>query len=303
MIKFYYLIVLISGSLYCQVASVGINTSNPDPSSILEVSAEPAPHSSVTSKKGLLIPRVSLLNSTDQTTIPTPAKGLMVYNTADKGVFPNNVTANNYYFWDGAKWMAMPLKSFVEEAVKARVYYIEDTDTQTFIKDQFNYTVTDGIKYQTVTFPSAEKINVGNIITNKGNGTFTVNVSGLYDFSAFVNYNPMNITTGSGSASSYQRAFLNLMIQTSKDGVTWDLNDTVTRTAWGVGSAGFLKTANIMSFPIELQKGTLFRLVAYNPFDTSGSNDHGNDGDPYIGSGTNIPISKAIRIQLLDFNL
>ena len=90
MIKFYYLIVLISGSLYSQVASVGINTPNPDPSSILEVSAEPAPHSGVTSKKGLLIPRVSLLSSIDQTTIPTPAKGLMVYNTADKGVFPNN---------------------------------------------------------------------------------------------------------------------------------------------------------------------------------------------------------------------
>ncbi len=301
MIKFYYLIVLISGSLYSQVASVGINTPNPDPSSILEVSAEPAPHSGVTSKKGLLIPRVSLLSSIDQTTIPTPAKGLMVYNTADKGVFPNNVTANNYYFWDGAKWMAMPLKSFVEEAVKPRVYYIEGTDTQTFNKDDFNYTA--GVKYQTVTFPSAEKINVGNIITNNGNGTFKVNVSGLYDFSAFVNYNPMNITYVNNTPSGNKRAFLNLMIQTSKDGEIWDLNDTVTRTAWGVGSAGFLKTANIMSFPIELQKGTFFRLVAYNPFDTSASNDHGHDGNPYIGTGINVPISKGIRIHLLDFNL
>ena len=52
MIKFYYLIVLISGSLYSQVASVGINTPNPEHSSILEVSAEPAPQSGVTTKKG-----------------------------------------------------------------------------------------------------------------------------------------------------------------------------------------------------------------------------------------------------------
>ena len=73
----------------------------------------------------------------------------------------------------------------------------------------------------------------------------------------------------------------------------------------GKGVAGNLRTANIIAFPIQLNKGDRFRLAIANPFNSSqqNGNDHGNDGQPYIGTQPNSPISKSIRVQLLDFNL
>lgn len=293
--------------LFSQTRSVGINTNTPDASAILDINATPP---SSTQKRGFLLPRIALLNLTDQVTIPTPAKGLLVYNTADAGVYPNNVTANNYYFWDGAKWMAMPLRNFVEDAVKPRIFYIEDNGTQTFTQAQINsqtanVTPTDNL----VVFSGTPQINVANTITANGNSTFTINVSGLYDFSAFVNYNPMNVTsinhTGATVPTSiYQRAFLNVKIQTSvNNGATWSNTNAISRIGWGTGSGGYLKTASIISFPLQLQKGTMFRLVIANPFPPNSNNDHGNDGNPYLGTSENVPVAKGIRVQLLDFNL
>ncbi|RXM50617.1 MULTISPECIES: hypothetical protein [unclassified Chryseobacterium] len=66
------LLVFGSFSVYSQTGSVGINTSNPDPSAILHLNS---------SDKGLLIPRIALQNETDITTIASPAKGLVIYNT------------------------------------------------------------------------------------------------------------------------------------------------------------------------------------------------------------------------------
>ena len=73
---------------------VGIGTTSPDESSILDLSSSDA---------GFLAPRVSLNSSTDTSTISgTEATGLMVYNTATAG----DVTPG-YYHWDGARWLAM----------------------------------------------------------------------------------------------------------------------------------------------------------------------------------------------------
>ena len=52
--------------------NVGIGTNAPNASAQLDVTA---------SNKGLLVPRVSLISLTDVTTIPTPATGLLVFNT------------------------------------------------------------------------------------------------------------------------------------------------------------------------------------------------------------------------------
>ncbi|WP_203296403.1 hypothetical protein [Luteirhabdus pelagi] len=78
-------------SFYMGVAQVGINTNTPDPSSILDIQA---------TNKGMLIPRVALISTTDVITIENPAEGLMVYNTTeDIGISPG------FYFWDGADWV------------------------------------------------------------------------------------------------------------------------------------------------------------------------------------------------------
>ena len=70
--------------------SVGISSTpiTPDASSLLEVRA---------TDKGVLIPRVSLTSTTDNTTIASPATSLLVYNLATSGTPPNNVIPGYYY--------------------------------------------------------------------------------------------------------------------------------------------------------------------------------------------------------------
>jgi hypothetical protein len=71
-------------------AQTGIGTSSPDASAKLDVSS---------SNKGFLPPRVTLTSGTDNSTIPNPATGLLVYNTGNN---PNLVAG--YYYWNGSSW-------------------------------------------------------------------------------------------------------------------------------------------------------------------------------------------------------
>jgi hypothetical protein len=76
-------------------AQVGVNTTIPDPSSMLDVSA---------TNKGVLVPRVSLPNVTttmlDGTN--TAATGLLIWNTNAATVGGNGV---GFYFFNGTQWM------------------------------------------------------------------------------------------------------------------------------------------------------------------------------------------------------
>ncbi|AZA76524.1 hypothetical protein EG347_02780 [Chryseobacterium sp. G0186] len=67
-------------------AQVGINTTTPNPSSVLEIVGG--------GNKGLLIPRIALTGSSDTVTIPSPANSLMIYNTATV-----NDVQPGYYYW------------------------------------------------------------------------------------------------------------------------------------------------------------------------------------------------------------
>ena len=69
-------------------AQVGINTTTPDASSMLDINA---------TDKGLLIPRVSIPNLNAAAPITAPATSLLVYNT-------NTTTGAGFYYWDGTKW-------------------------------------------------------------------------------------------------------------------------------------------------------------------------------------------------------
>jgi hypothetical protein len=53
--------------------------------------------------KAILLNRVALTGLRDITTIPNPPAGMLVYNTATAGTYPNNITPGYYYF-DGAVW-------------------------------------------------------------------------------------------------------------------------------------------------------------------------------------------------------
>ena len=87
-------LLLVSCALFAQV---GINTTGapPDASAGLDVNF---------TDKGLLPPRVALTAINSALPVTAPAVGLLVYNTAEAGVSPNNVLPG-YYCWNGTRWM------------------------------------------------------------------------------------------------------------------------------------------------------------------------------------------------------
>ncbi|MBP7174027.1 MAG: tail fiber domain-containing protein [Cloacibacterium sp.] len=91
--------------------NIGIGTTDPNISAKLDITA---------TDKGILIPRVALTGDKDVTTIPSPAVGLMIYNTATAGTIPEPPTnpkdelptdipepdnvVPGFYFWSGSRW-------------------------------------------------------------------------------------------------------------------------------------------------------------------------------------------------------
>ena len=78
--------ILITQSGFSQT---GIGTTTPNASAKLDV---------FSNNKGFLPPRVSLTDIYDQTTITSPATGLLVYCKGDAGL------AAGYYYWNGNAW-------------------------------------------------------------------------------------------------------------------------------------------------------------------------------------------------------
>jgi hypothetical protein len=85
-------------------AQTGIGTSTPHASAKLDISA---------TNKGFLPPRVTLIDATDATTIPSPAEGLLVYNLGSVGL------QAGYYYWNGANWATMATGTIAGNAVVA----------------------------------------------------------------------------------------------------------------------------------------------------------------------------------------
>ncbi len=78
-------LLLLPLAIYSQV---GIGTTNPDNSSMLEV---------VATDKGVLVPRVAIANLNTAAPVTAPIESLLVYNTTI-------ATGVGFHYWDGAKW-------------------------------------------------------------------------------------------------------------------------------------------------------------------------------------------------------
>tara|TARA_R110000850_G_scaffold109659_1_gene222756 strand:- start:25875 stop:26591 length:717 start_codon:yes stop_codon:yes gene_type:complete len=75
-------------------SQVGIGTTAPSPSSILDINA---------SDKGVLLPRVDLGDLSTASPINNPEKSLMLWNTDAA----NDGLKQGFYFWSGAAWTAV----------------------------------------------------------------------------------------------------------------------------------------------------------------------------------------------------
>ncbi len=73
--------------LFCQV---GIGTTTPDPSSILDIKSL---------NKGILLPSIAITSLTDNITVASPANGLIVWNNGLGGLADTGL-----YYWNNQKW-------------------------------------------------------------------------------------------------------------------------------------------------------------------------------------------------------
>lgn len=92
--KYLFLTCLFSVNFYAQV---GINTTSPDASSMLDISS---------TDKGLLPPRIALTATNSASPVTSPATALMVYNTVTAGAGIHQVTPG-YYYWDSSQWVRL----------------------------------------------------------------------------------------------------------------------------------------------------------------------------------------------------
>lgn len=299
-------------SLFAQnTNSVGINTTSVDPSAIMEVKAD-TPGSPT--KKGFLPPRLELKNQRDKTTVPIAAgtennaKAMLVYNTKNTYNFSQgHVYADNYYYWLGDCWERMVYTPLVYEAVIPREFYIEGKTRQEFTTEQLNpphnNQGVNGVDLP-LKFTEEPVLNRSRIFTKLSDENFLVNITGTYDMSAFVHYNPLateikeNLPNG---VTYHKRAFLNLKIQrqTSRAAAWEDL--VVVRAAWGYDASGFVKTATINSVSVRLHQGDKIRLVIQSPYKNSSQG--AGKYKPYTDIDADHPAARGFRALLLDFNL
>ena len=161
--QFVFCVVFVINTIHLS-AQTGIGTTSPHASAKLEVNA---------TDKGFLPPRVTLTSSSDNSTIPNPATGLLVYNTGT-----NAGLRAGYYYWNGTDWttIATPISSETVDYVS-----VNRTTTQ-------SVNTGDNIIFNT--------INSGNIPYNSTTGNFSLTAGKTYRLMGSVSLD------GSNSSSS-----------------------------------------------------------------------------------------------------
>lgn len=150
-------------------AQTGIGTTTPNASAKLEVAA---------TNKGFLPPRIVLTSATDGTTIPSPATGLLIYNTATAGSAPNNVVPG-YYYWNGTSWIQIA-NGLIIDSSKSSSFTLAATDNNKIFFINAASTVTVTVSNTLPIGFSCQFIQVGNgMITLLGSGVTLNSANGL----------------------------------------------------------------------------------------------------------------------------
>lgn len=121
----------------------------------------------------------------------------------------------------------------IEEAVKPRIFYAESSTPQIFTPSQINHPSSPANNL--VVFDQPPILNSNDFITfDPATSTFTATITGIYEVSTFVNYNPL----AAGVSENVQdRTFLNIRIlRSTNNGASWE-DVMASRAGWGEESA------------------------------------------------------------------
>lgn len=291
--------------------SVGVFTKTPDASAALDVDVSALP---ANGKKGILLPRVQLRDKKDQTTIPNPAVGLVVYNLQDNGLGEDLVEHDMFYFWDGTKWLDMTNIDIVIRELLPQVFFILQGDTQNVASKKKHPSLHFG-EVVPLTYDEKSEVEkdgvveiVDNITLNTGNNvrlndaedTFEILNAGEYEISGIIGYNP-NIWENVGALITCTNLEFIIQRKSAQTGWTWK-NIARSVSAWGNNTVLNSRHMVISPMVVKFEKGDKIRaVVRQTKGDIPGSDKDGKDPDwianinPAGGSNT----SKVIKIQKL----
>lgn len=143
---------IISTSL--SFGQVGISTTNPNPSSALDI---------VSSDSGLLIPRVALTDTSDVTTITNGnIESLLIYNTATV----SDVTPG-FYYWNSSQWVRLinQIDNNTDWSISGNSGTTNGSDFIGTIDDQnIDIRVNDIIRHRITRQGQIEFLNTGNSV-------------------------------------------------------------------------------------------------------------------------------------------
>lgn len=229
-----FLLLLIATPVFGQV---GVNTTNPDPSSMLDISA---------TNKGVLVPRVSLPNVTttmlDGTN--TAATGLLIWNTNAATTGGNGV---GFYFFNGTQWIPITQTASSDHDI----YEVGGTTAPDNINDNKYTQGSLAVGSNTAATGVLDVDNVTKATTVDINNTFVTNPIGLnVDITSFNSAKTGVKTTFNGASATGTNTFISNIDNTTgnsnRNGILQEFNGTsssIATTIRGVKN-DFKSTAN-----------------------------------------------------------
>jgi hypothetical protein len=173
--------------------------------------------------KGFLPPRVTLTSATDNTTIPSPAEGLFVYNKGSVGL------QAGYYYWNGANWATIATATSAGNGVTAtnmvNLYSQAYSTAANTLYSGYSFTVPvsgrylfdfscTGFSNATITFKVRQgttdlatdaQTSYNNTVHVEYNGKIEVNLQSGTTYNVYVT------TTGNRDAGDYDRVYYKMV--------------------------------------------------------------------------------------------
>ena len=265
--KQYILSLVLSLCLFFSYSQVGIGTTNPDASAMLDISS---------TDSGVLVPRVPLTDVTDNTTpVSGPATGLLVWNT-NAGVTGGNGVG--FYFFNGAQWMP------IQQTVSDDADFFEEGGTtapDAIDDDMF----TQG--YTAFGKNTADHRVEINEIDNAATRTLSINSSANTASQRVGIYNSLNMFTGSGEG----RGIYNFL-SGANAGIGYGVYNNIDRTQSGRQTGVYTRIANtggawMYGMDMDLEGDSNGDVRAVNAIITNeGDGDHIGYWANLGGSGT-----------------
>ncbi|MCX7863348.1 MAG: hypothetical protein N2449_10185 [Bacteroidales bacterium] len=241
-----------------------------------------APHSSAGldidfSNKGLLIPRISLSQTTSSSPITSPATSLLVYNTQTI----NDVTPG-FYYWDGTKWLRL-------FDANTRPWLLNGNSGTNALTDFLGTTDSQPLIIKTNNTERARILSSGNVLINRttltyatdlfevqGNSSYPDAINGFTDQANGIAVSGINSTaTGAGNGTGVYGSSL----QTNSAGVRGE-GSTATR-----GVLGITNNATYAGVQGQNQNGDGDAIVGINAATSGSLNGTGIFGQCSQGGG------------------